>query len=299
MKTSRPGQVASWLNRFESNAIDSKPLGFYTWSPELLRVFRFMRYFQQPLPPDRPDLISDLARAVGSDPKLLEDYKRRECVLRPTHQPGADLSLTDVLERRGTTERPHARSPSSRALDPRKRSCLAGCSQRALPPGADLMKEMIRGHPARPGRPDSRPGQRLVRLSDPRPGDASAPGEGARERQAPADQGLQEADARGLSGFDDQAQGNACPHPGGRNRRCRSNCFRGRQVKPRLRVEPCPTYYLRTARSYDFLLNFLLAAVGEDGLASLHGLQAKGANGARPCSKSSAGCGSCSTASIC
>ena len=48
------------------------------------------------------------------------------------------------------------------------------------------------------------------------------------------------------------------------------------KVKPRLRVEPCPSYYLRTARSYDFLLNFLLAAVGEDGLASLHGLHEGG-----------------------
>jgi hypothetical protein len=48
------------------------------------------------------------------------------------------------------------------------------------------------------------------------------------------------------------------------------------QVKARLRVEPCPTYYLRTARSYDFVLNFLLAAVGEDGLVLLHGLREGG-----------------------
>jgi hypothetical protein len=47
-------------------------------------------------------------------------------------------------------------------------------------------------------------------------------------------------------------------------------------VKPRLRVEPCPSYYLRTARSYDFLLNFLIAAIGEEGLGSLHGLKAGG-----------------------
>ena len=36
-------------------------------------------------------------------------------------------------------------------------------------------------------------------------------------------------------------------------------------------MEPCPSFYLRTARSYDFLLNFLTAAVGEEGLTSLHG----------------------------
>ena len=41
-------------------------------------------------------------------------------------------------------------------------------------------------------------------------------------------------------------------------------------------MEPCPSFYLRTARSYDFLLNFLLAAVGEHALASLHGLKEGG-----------------------
>src|SRR5262249_35233609 len=36
------------------------------------------------------------------------------------------------------------------------------------------------------------------------------------------------------------------------------------QVRPRLRVEPCPSYYLRTARAYAFLANFLQASVGEE-----------------------------------
>src|SRR4029079_10801236 len=34
------------------------------------------------------------------------------------------------------------------------------------------------------------------------------------------------------------------------------------QVQPRLRLEPCPSYYLRSARAYAFLANFLEAAVG-------------------------------------
>ena len=34
------------------------------------------------------------------------------------------------------------------------------------------------------------------------------------------------------------------------------------QVKPRLRVEPCPSFYLRTARAYAFLAAFLESAVG-------------------------------------
>jgi hypothetical protein len=48
------------------------------------------------------------------------------------------------------------------------------------------------------------------------------------------------------------------------------------EVQPRLRIEPCPTFYLRTARAYAFLGNFLLATVGKDRLAKLHGLKQGG-----------------------
>jgi hypothetical protein len=48
------------------------------------------------------------------------------------------------------------------------------------------------------------------------------------------------------------------------------------KIRPRLRVEPCPTYFLRMARSYDFIANVLVATVGEEGVASLHGLKEGG-----------------------
>ncbi|MGD0897510.1 MAG: hypothetical protein ABR915_06710, partial [Thermoguttaceae bacterium] len=50
-------------------------------------------------------------------------------------------------------------------------------------------------------------------------------------------------------------------------------------VRPRLRIEPCPTFYLRTARAYAFLQDFLLAAAGKDRLATLHGLKQGGFRG--------------------
>ncbi len=40
------------------------------------------------------------------------------------------------------------------------------------------------------------------------------------------------------------------------------------EVRPRLRVEPCVTFYLRSARAYDFLQNLLLATVGRERLTS-------------------------------
>jgi hypothetical protein len=47
-------------------------------------------------------------------------------------------------------------------------------------------------------------------------------------------------------------------------------------VRPRLRIEPCPSYYVRTARSYAFLANFLAATLGEETLKSIHGLRQGG-----------------------
>src|SRR5262249_1381593 len=48
------------------------------------------------------------------------------------------------------------------------------------------------------------------------------------------------------------------------------------RITPRLRVEPCPTYFVRTARAYAFLTDFLESFVGKHALQSLHGLTKDG-----------------------
>jgi len=52
--------------------------------------------------------------------------------------------------------------------------------------------------------------------------------------------------------------------------------LRAGEVRPRLRIEPCPTFYLRTARAYAFVQNLLLATAGDERLAKLHGLKQDG-----------------------
>jgi hypothetical protein len=47
-------------------------------------------------------------------------------------------------------------------------------------------------------------------------------------------------------------------------------------LQPRLRVEPATTYYLRTARAYQFLTNFLESALGRELLSETHGLTKDG-----------------------
>ena len=102
-----------------------------------------MRFFQQPLPPNQPGLISDLARAVGSDPKLLEDYKRVNAFYARLTNPLQNLTLADVLERGGKLAGPQpiAVFPSSRS---KETELFRRLFPNGLPPRADMMRELIR-----------------------------------------------------------------------------------------------------------------------------------------------------------
>ena len=159
--TDKPDQVAPWLSRFESNAMYSKPSSFYTWSEELTRVFRFMRFFQQPLPGDKPELISELVRAVSSDPKLLEDYKRLNTFYAKLTNPLDNLTLVDVHERKGkpgglqaVAVFPSCSNQGNGVVSPVVPRRCSG--RRRLDEGDDS------GDPHRKGRPGSHARQRLV-----------------------------------------------------------------------------------------------------------------------------------------
>jgi hypothetical protein len=267
VKTVQPDQAALWLRRFESDAMYSKPFSFYTWSDELTRVFRFMRYFQQPLPPNPPVLIADLAHAVGSDKKLLEDYKRVNAFYAKLTNPSENLTLADVLERGGKYDGPTAIAvfPSCRS---KETELFRHVFPQGLPPGSDLMRELIRA--IHKGKIDLAPKPEsgwydyqlhaLETFLMPEKG-AENPKllltKSYKKRMLEAFQALmtkrRETHARDLAAA---KSAEAMPQM---------------KVKPRLRVEPCASFALRTARSYDFLLTFLLATVGEEGLATLHG----------------------------
>ena len=188
--------------------------------------------------------------------------------------PLEDLTLADERVREGKYEGPQAIAvfPGSRS---KETELFRRLFPLGLPPGADLMREMIRA--IRSGKVDLAPkadsgwyDHQIYALETfllPEKGAEHAKlllTKAYKKRMLEAFQALmtkrRETHARNLK----TAEGMAAPRPLA-------------NVKPRLRVEPCPTYYLRTARSYDFLLNFLLAAVGEDGLAALHGLKEGGA----------------------
>jgi len=51
---------------------------------------------------------------------------------------------------------------------------------------------------------------------------------------------------------------------------------RPERLAPRFRIEPCPSLYLRTARAYAFLQQFLRAAISTESLSRLHGFKEGG-----------------------
>jgi hypothetical protein len=272
-KPDQPQAEQSWLERFESAPAFSKPLGFYTWSEDLTRVFRFMRYFQQPLPREPPGLIAELASALGTDPSLIEDSKHVNGFYARLTNPVAHQTLVDALESGVTLDRVAdvAVFPSSRS---RETELFAKLFPAGLPQSADLIKELV--HAIRSGKVDLAPRPdsgwydyqvyALETFLMPEKGDEHQKlvlTRAYKKRMLEAFAALitkrRETHSRDL----DVATKAAEPLP-------------RVKVKPRLRVEPCPSYYLRMARSYDFLMNFLLAAVGGNALSSLRGLKEGG-----------------------
>jgi hypothetical protein len=272
--TSRPDELAGWLKRFEASTHYSKPLGFYTWRDELTRVFRFMRFFQQPLPLDKPAVITDLAQALGSDPKLLDDYKRANAFHAKLTNPLDTLTLADLHASGGRVGESQgvAVFPSSGS---KETELFRRLFPEGLPPGADLMREMLRA--IRTGKVDLAPRSdsgwyeyQIYALETrlmPEKGQEHSKlllTKAYKKRMLEAFAALmtkrRETHAAGLAVA---AAKSAVPPP-------------LTKIKPRLRVEPSPSYLLRTARSYDFVLNFLVANAGESGLASMHGLKEGG-----------------------
>ncbi len=272
-KTSQQIGASTWFKHFESDPTYSKPVGFYTWSDELSRAFRFMRYFQQPLPARHRGLIDILARAVGSDSMLLADYKKMIAFHDKLTSARQNRTLDDVFERDAALDggRSVAVFPTSRS---RETVLFERLFPGGLPPTANLMRELI--HAIRSGGVDLAPRSNsgwyeyqvyaLEAFLLPWKGPEHEKlllTKAYKKRMIDAFAAVmtkrRETHVRLLEAA---KSAEALPPPV--------------QVRPRLRIEPCPSYYLRMARSYDFLLSFLLATVGNDGLSALHGLKEGG-----------------------
>ncbi len=276
-----------WLRNFEKDEATSKPVGFYTWNGELKICFRFLRFFQREFGPDQLDVPAALAAILEGDADLYKDYLKAVKFYRKLSNPSVCLSLTALLtnsrsvngfERACEREKPAHRAvavfPSSSS---RESALFEKLFPDALPPNANLMDTLIRE--VRSGKIDLRPRPEsgwydwqvhaLETLLVPGRGeenDKLVLTHRYKKRMMEAFKALitkrRETHLRQMSVSFGGTAMPPMPLPV--------------MVRPRLRVEPCPSYYVRTARAYAFLLNFLEASIGKESLQTLQGLREKG-----------------------
>jgi hypothetical protein len=279
----------SLLADFRAEEAASKPIGFYTWNDELEKLFRFMRFFQHEFKPGHKrdlEIVQALVAALTDDKQLAADYQQAVDFYSRLTNPGlclslADLSSTAQINAATLTQLAQKlhRSHETIAVFPPSTSkevvLFEDLFPMGVPPDIDLMKELVRR--IRSGEVNLKPRAdsgwydyqvyALEALLLPEKGaekDKLLMTKAYKKRMIEAFKALitkrRETHVRelGIAG----AKTTAAKPPD--------------QFGPPLRVEPCPTYYLRTARAYAFLSNFLEASVGKDKLAILHGLKKDG-----------------------
>ena len=276
----------AWLLKFERNPALSKPIGFYTWNDTLKRCWAFMRFLQQDLPEQGPEATA-LVAALADDSALKADYDQASQFYGKLTNPLSRLSLTDLIGVDVSSEAAVEELRKSKGIvkagvvffppsTSRETELFTKLFPLGLPPDADLMKELVRA--IRSGQVDLTPRENsgwydyqvhaLETMLLPEVGEEhnklllTKP---YKQRMLDAFAALitkrRETHARQL----ETAMAPMAAPP-----------QELEEIKPRLRVEPCPSYFVRTARSYAFLNNLLTATLGEETLKSLHGLRQEG-----------------------
>jgi hypothetical protein len=263
----------NWLADFRADELRSKPIAFYTWSETLSADFRFLRFLARRFDIDK-SVPQALAKALGDDAKLSADLKSAVAFYAKLTNPPAYASIVDYAGKRVPSDSSFVISlfpPATSVENELFMSLFPG----GLPPNVDLMRELIRR--IKSGEVDLKPkpdsgwyayqvhGLETLLLPEKGPENAKLLLTRAyKKRMLEAFQALiakrRETHARVLPPAEVKS---AEPPP----------LPPSIQLGPRLRLEPCPTFYLRTARAYAFLESFLVATLGEPAFAKLHGLR--------------------------
>lgn len=271
------------LARFEADQARSKPIGFYQWTPQLTQVWRFYRFLQEEFGQDELDPCRDVAAVLGADLDLCKDYRGVNGFYGRLTNPlialpadaliGAEGDIKSLAQQRGARHAAVSIFPPSTS---RETELFDRLFPMGVPAGTNLMNSLIRR--IRSGEIDLKPGTEdgwyqyqvyaLETMLLPTRGQESEKLQltaNYKKRLVEAFKALmtkrRETHARQLS----TTVGAPAPPPP-----------RAGEVRPRLRIEPCPTFYLRTARAYAFVQNLLLTTAGEQRLANLRGLKRDG-----------------------
>ena len=269
-------EARALADRFRANEIQAKPISFYTWDPTLGDCFRVLRYFSQPI--TDPTVVAALAQTLWDDGDLRARYQQATSFYARLTNPPESLSLLAFV-----ADSPPVLTPSTVvSLFPPSTSREVELFRRLFPDGPPANAQMMRALVVaiRSGQVDLAPNPRsgwyeyqayaLEPLLLPERGagaDHLLLTRAYKKRMLVAFEALltkrRETHARqlGVAGGAMEAPTPAPVVP---------------PIKPRLRVEPNPSYYLRTARAYAFVADLLEATFGAPAMGVIHGLRATG-----------------------
>ncbi|MDQ1256470.1 MAG: hypothetical protein QG656_1066, partial [Candidatus Hydrogenedentes bacterium] len=252
--------VANFLNA----PIDSKPVGFYTQSPDLEKIFRQDRFCQRPisLPAARV-----MAQTLFADPALLAQYRAVLALYAHLTNPISDefLSVEDVLVLPVCTNT-IALFPPGTSMENRLYRQLYQDSEL---PNENIMNRLIRA--IRSGEVDLTPSadsgwydyqiyalETLLVPEKGQEGEKLCLSKAYKERLIEAFKTIltkkRELHIKHVNLFF------TCRGDGSREYI---------YISPDLRVEPTATYYLRTARDLRFVLNAIEAVLGAEALSAV------------------------------
>jgi hypothetical protein len=282
------GAKTRLLTAFIEDEARSKPIGFYTWTKELQVCFRFHRFLQHEFSATELEAPMALRAALLKDPSLLTDYHKILRFYSQLTNQAICLSIMDLPapEEKGITLAAIAKNKKvtheTVAFFPASTSRETVLFDKLFPNGlavsVNLMKELVRR--IKSGEVDLQPKEgsgwydyqvyALETLLMPEKSEEHGKlllTKTYKKRMLDAFQALitkhRETHVRQVAISEGSLSASPSNPP-------------PLKVKPRLRVEPNPSYYLRTARAYAFLNDFLNVSVGKSFLQALHGLRPDG-----------------------
>ena len=272
---------ADYLRQFNQDELRNKPIGFYTWNDDLKWIWRFSKFLQTKF--TDPKIPNQIVAVLEAEQELSDAYQQLCRHANQMSNPAVCLNLSQLAPGKsllvlasqyGVGDEAVAVFPASES---KETTLFTRLFANGVPDNANLMSALIErilsGNVDLAPRPNS--GwydhqvyalETLLIPANGRENDKLLLTARYKKRLLEAFKSVitkrRETHARQTEYAKLAAM---APRPS--------------SIQPRLRVEPSATYFLRTARAYRFVVNFLEAALHHDDLQNLVGLRENGDRG--------------------
>lgn len=270
LNTRQNADKQNFLNQFNSDTVLSKPIGFYTWNNELEQVWKVGRFLQWEFTPEEP-VVKDLAKVIQNNAELQKQYEKLvQFYSRLTNPPQYHSLFALIDETNPALTEPVSVLPGSTS---RETELFNRLYPTGPPAGTNLMNELIQS--IRSGEVDLAPAEQdgwyshqVFALET-----LLMPSRGEENQKLLLTARYKK---RLIEAFKSMMTKRRETHSRMAKAATDAKAMPPSSVEPRLRIEPCATFYLRTARAYSFLQNFLEATIDVDKMKSIHGMTATG-----------------------